>query len=412
MVASWLGLAVMTLVKALCSACIKAPAATFPPGLSHLFADVFLLRRVLRIAAIASIAVFVLALRGDTNESTDAWLPPLISQSAFSIPGTYLNLSPGRSAPSLSRDGDGQVVIDIPPDRGEVLYAIGFDRTLHSGEVVVEVGADRPMSIEAFIETNPADWRSRHSVVLHLHGAGMQTFIVPLSRFKQAYYTSGELLGVHFPESVRRSLVGLTAGTKAYAAGIVINGFPAVDTPNQILTEGKITLHAMAQQPGKVGFKEGVGQEWIEPSAGTDAFDVPGTFRWEDRKQAGVWIGATWSRDKDGNVVGSIAQGQGEVQYGRALDEELGGDTVVVEARSSVPQTLSVYLDPVPGNVTARRFAHIELDGGGLQKVTIPLSEFGLTKGTRVYQVGIRDLHQAAHTLTLSRIGCYSSPGD
>ena len=41
--------------------------------------------------------------------------------------------------------------------------------------------------------------------------------------------------------------------------------------------------------------------------------------------------------------------------------------------------------------------------------MAIPLSEFGLTKGTRIYQVGIRDVHEAAHTLRVGRIACTAS---
>ena len=409
MVASWLGLAVIAVVKALCSACLKAPAIVLAGSdsrLLHPFAEMGLLRRMQRITVIVAVAFTVVSVRGDTAAGSDGWLRPLVGRSAFAIPGTYVNVSPGRANPAWSRDAQGQVVIDIPPDRGEVLYAVGFDRTLNDGEVLVQVGADRPMSIEAFIETERADWRSRHSVVLRLDGSGLQTFVVPLSRFKQAYYTSGELLGVHFPESVRRSLPGIEPGSKAYAAGIVVNGFPEASTPSQILTQGTVTLRRLAQHISIAARAAGSGQEWMRKSPGGNAFDLPGTFRWEDRKQAGVAVVSTWSRDEQGHVVGVIAQGQGEVQYGRAIDEDLDGETIAVEIGSSLAQMLSIYVDPIPGNVRARRFAHIELKGGELQKITIPLSEFGLSKGTRIYQVGIRDVHEAAHTLTLGRIGC------
>lgn len=317
-----------------------------------------------------------------------------------------MNTSPGRAAPTWRREGDGSVVIDIPPDTGEVLYAVGLDRTLDADDVLTEVGADQPMPLEVFIETVQADWRSRRSVVLNLDGSGVQKFIVALFQFKQTYYTSEDLLGVHISESVRATLPGLQAGDKAYAAGIIVNGFPVVSTPDQAITQGKVTLRQLGKNhpQGRVFTPVAYLADWIETTRSTNAFDLPGTFKWEARSNAGVAVVCTWSRNVDGNVVGVVPQGQGEVQYGRSIDEALRGDALYLEVGSSVAQTQNVYLEPVQGDYGARRFAQIALSGAGLQQFTVPLSQFGLAPGARVYQIGIQDTQPAAHVLTIGRI--------
>jgi hypothetical protein len=407
MVASWIGLALVALLKALRHVCLSSRLASpFHFTLDNLPRMGFVVpRRAQRFAVLALVALAVTSVHGDANQASEVWLRPLIGQLPFATAGTYMNLSPGRAVVAWSRDGEGQLLIDIPPDRGEVLYAVAFDRTLGSQAVLVQVGADRPMPIEVFIETELADWRSRHSVVLNLDGTGVQTFVVPLSHFKQGYHTSGQLIGVHFSEAVRASLPGLKPGAKAYAAGIIVNGFPDATIAAEVVTEGKVTLRQLGtSDAGKSAALGPASGNWIHHTRSGNPFDLSGTFRWEDRTNAGVPAISSWSRNQAGEIVGVIPQGRGEVQYGRAIEDELSAHALYIEVGSSVAQSLNIYLDQKPDDITARRFAEVRVTGNGVQRFLIPLAEFGLARGARVYQVGVQDMHDSEHTLTIAQM--------
>ncbi|AOJ64589.1 hypothetical protein WJ32_18595 (plasmid) [Burkholderia ubonensis] len=338
-----------------------------------------------------------------------AWLHPTIGDTPFDIGGTYKYVQPGRAEPNWSRDAQGNAVIDIPADSGDVQYGIGVNQTLDGGDIKVQMGADRSMDVEVFFDTEQDNYLSRRSALVHLDGTGMQVFRLKLSDFKQTYSGSGE----HLTTSMRDFLPTLAAGDHIYTLGVLVSGWPqpysaAGDAP---VTQGKLTLALMRpwdETPQTFVPRSVAGRPWINRTSSGNPFDLPGSFSWGNRSNNGADVPVNWTRNANGDLTADLgASTSGESQYGIGIPEVLNGTGIYLQVGSSVAQTLRLFLDPVQGDYAQRRTIDVSLSGNGLDTIYIPFSQLGLTAGSTVYTIGISDTNTATHTLTLRQIGQY-----
>jgi YD repeat-containing protein len=339
-----------------------------------------------------------------------AWLHPTVGNTPFDIGGTYKSVTTGRAEPTWSRDGQGNAVIDIPKDYGDVQYGIGLDQVLDGGDIKVQIGSDRPMDVEVFIDTEKNNYLSRHSVFLHLAGTGVQEFRVKLSDFKPTYYTSGASTGGHMSAGDREDATGLAAGAHAYTMGMLVTGWPITSYGG--VTQGKVTFALMRpwdQAPQSFVPQTLSGQPWISRTNSGNALDMPGSFSWSNRSNAGADVPVNWTRTANGDLSAYLGTStSGESQYGIGIPETLSGTGIFLQIGSTVPQTLKVFLDPIQGDYGARKSIDVTLTGNGLQTIFIPFSQLGLTPGATVYTLGISDTNPTAHTLTLRQFGQYA----